>query len=627
VLAAFRAPALAEDDFAAMVLFDALVAGGKGFRFTRDYPEDASAPLHRAVAAVSAEAAADTQWQAARDPYVYTLAADVPDAGGLAAAEQALFGVIADAAAREWTAEEMARARRQVLTGWASDLDDKAGRAHQLAFFEVAGGHAHLLEMPGRLARVSPDDVRRFARERLARDRATVGSFVPTPAGPAPARAATTAVGPRPAVSPTDAGVRPTVAAAAEPVVVRLAHGLTVILAPVSGTLVSLRGRIEAGSVFDGATPGLSALATELLARPVPGAPPAIAPLAWTLHEDPDAAVTQRWIELSASCLPDDVPDLLRDVAARLSRALAFGEGGALAPGEWQTIQRAAAHRARTNEQVTATALRQLALAEMHADGPLRSPAWGRAGAIEAAGVETLRAFLRRHARPDAVRLALAGAIAVPALRAEVARRFGALAAGPGAAVALPRLSAARGGGAWREVRLPRPGKSQDDVRVVLPGERVRPWDPAATELLLYLLGETGYAGRLGHALVDPGLVYSVYATREEAPGLPGFLMIRTASAPRDTPEVLRRVRALVEDAARGAFTAAELREAQAYVRGKRARSREGSAAAAADALEAAPRRVGPAPDAVTLDQLNDTARRLFRGGAPVALVAGPPAD
>jgi hypothetical protein len=87
---------------------------------------------------------------------------------------------------------------------------------------------------------------------------------------------------------------------------------------------------------------------------------------------------------------------------------------------------------------------------------------------------------------------------------------------------------------------------------------------------------------------------------------------------------VLRRVRALLEEAGRGAFTAAELREAQAYARGKKARAREGSAAAAADAL--APADTGPAPADVTLDQLNDTARRLFRGGAPLALVAGPPA-
>jgi len=88
---------------------------------------------------------------------------------------------------------------------------------------------------------------------------------------------------------------------------------------------------------------------------------------------------------------------------------------------------------------------------------------------------------------------------------------------------------------------------------------------------------------------------------------------------------VLRRVRSLLDEAAQGRFTRAELQEAQAYLRGKRARAREGSAATARDLLERATSS-GPGPEAVSLDQLNDTARRLFRSGAPVALVAGPPA-
>jgi len=158
---------------------------------------------------------------------------------------------------------------------------------------------------------------------------------------------------------------------------------------------------------------------------------------------------------------------------------------------------------------------------------------------------------------------------------------------------------------------------------VVWPGGRGKPWDRAATELILYLLGETGYAGRLGHALVDPGLVYSVYATLEED-GAPGFLMVRTAASPRDTPEVLRRIRAILEEAARGVFAAPDLAEAQAYLRGKRARAREGSAAAALDVLREADHPAGPGAGRVTLEQINDTARRLFESGAPTALVAGP---
>jgi predicted Zn-dependent peptidase len=260
------------------------------------------------------------------------------------------------------------------------------------------------------------------------------------------------------------------------------------------------------------------------------------------------------------------------------------------------------------------------------AAGPRREPAWGRPAVVETITQPALRAFAQRHVTAATIRLVLAGALDVPRVRAEVARGLGvSLPSGP-PRPSLRGAASPRGGAQWAEKRLPQPGKSQDDLRVVWPGDRSKPWDVAATDLLLYLLGETGYAGRLGDALVDSGLAYSVYATREEVDGLPGFLMVRTASAPKDTPEVLRRIRALLDEASRGTFTAAELAEAQAYVRGKRSRAREGSPAAARDLLERATAVRPMEPAAVTLDQLNDTARRLFRAGAPVALIAGPPA-
>ena len=86
---------------------------------------------------------------------------------------------------------------------------------------------------------------------------------------------------------------------------------------------------------------------------------------------------------------------------------------------------------------------------------------------------------------------------------------------------------------------------------------------------------------------------------------------------------MLRRIRQAVEEVAAGRFQRAELDEALAYLRGKKARDREGSRALAATLLA----EVGvpqAKPEALSLDQLNDTARRLLRNGGPLALVAGP---
>ena len=178
-----------------------------------------------------------------------------------------------------------------------------------------------------------------------------------------------------------------------------------------------------------------------------------------------------------------------------------------------------------------------------------------------------------------------------------------------------------RGPDAWTESLLPIPAKAQNDLAVSFPGAAGRPWDAAATRHILYLLGETGYAGRLGKTLVDPGLVYSVRATLEGGAAT-RRVQVRTAASAADTPEVLARIRRILDQAAQGAFTAAELAEARAYQRGKRARSRDGSVATAAALLEEA-WEAPPDVDAVTLDQLNDTARRLFSRGAPLAVIAG----
>ena len=194
VLIAFPAPALRDPDFPAMVLFDALFAGGKGLWFLRSYPERPEAPLERAAMASGTAREVRTAFQASRYPYVYTVRATTPSGEGLEAAERALFGAVETAPSLEWTEADLARARREVRAGIARDLDSLAGRVHQLAFFEVSGGYEHLAALESRLEATGLEAVRAFARTRLTRDKATVGWFWPTPgvpvfaSGQAPAR-------------------------------------------------------------------------------------------------------------------------------------------------------------------------------------------------------------------------------------------------------------------------------------------------------------------------------------------------------------------------------------------------------------------------------------------------------
>jgi zinc protease len=619
-LLAFRAPALSEPDFPALVLLDALLAGGKGAYFTRDYPEPPETPLRRATVGAGLASEAGTRWQASPYPYVYTLSAAAPSERELPSLEAALLGVLEDARGRDWTDAELRAALRQIRTGWALDLDDQASRAHQLAFFEACGGYARLFELPDEVARVSREDLRRFASERLRPSQATIGWFVPTPEGSlfagAPQPVASV---PPPASEPPGPAPSAPTPAPASPSSLSLSNGLRVVLAPRAGSrLAVLRGRVEAGSRFEGrGQAGLSALAVEWLATARPLEPTGLPSLEWTLHEDPESADNVGFIEFRAAGLPEDLGPLLELLAGRLARE-------APAAGSWETLRQAVLERCRQRAGSDDGALEQ-ALRRMlfPLDGPLAWPAWGDEQALGAIPASALGAFLRAFVTPARTTLVVAGGFDPGAARQALAGTLAPWSVPGGPAPRPAAVSAPRAPEGWTERFLPRPGKAQNEIRVAVPGDRSRPWDRAATAVILYLLGETGYAGRLGAALVGPGLVYSVYATLEES-GAPGFLAIRTAASPQDTPEVLRRIRAELRRAGEGGFSQAELEEARAYLRGKQARRREGTRALAADLLAARAAPAAAEVEALRLARLNDTARRLFRNGGPLALVAGP---
>jgi predicted Zn-dependent peptidase len=605
-IVAFRAPALTDPDFAAMVVFDALFAGGKGLRFTADYPAPRGTPLARALVDSGAATRAATDWQASRYPYVYTVTAAVPAGPGapaaLARAEQAIFAALDEAGGRAWTDSEVAAAFRQLASAYAADLDDLPGRAHQLAFFEVSGGYQHLLDLPARAAAVTAQDLRRFVRERLAPERATVGWFVPSApaAQPSPPPPTGSPLGrwPAPAAPPAAATAAPTTAV--------LANGATLIVAPAPGPLAALKGRFRLAAPL--ASPALLATAAELLSTGDPAADPV--PLAWTLHRDPTAAVNEDAIEFGATVLGDDLTRVLRALGERIAR-LANG----VPEGEWRRAVEKARGRAVELEgdvdaRLHGTVRRGL--------GVRADPPWGAAADFDRVSLADLRSFAAANLGPAQASVAVAGAADPAAVRAAVE----AWPASSGPRVrARARAAELRGPAAWTESVIAIPEKPQNDLVVAFPGAAGRPWDAAATRLILYLLGETGYAGRLGTALVGPGLVYSVRATREGGQAA-RHLEIRTAASAADTPEVLARIRRILDDAARGAFTAEELAEAKAYLRGKRARSRDGSVATAGALVDEA-WEPPPDADAVTLAQLNDTARRLFASGAPLAVIAG----
>jgi zinc protease len=633
VMLAFRAPSLTDPDFPALVLFDALLAGGRGFAGSilrsaghgGPYPTASGTVLEEATEGLARDVRSD--WQASTYPYVYSLGATVPNADGLPRAEAALFRALDTAAAKAWTEADVSRALHQMRTALALDLDDQRGRVHQLALFEVAGGYQHLEALPDRVARVTLNEVRRFARERLGPGRATVGWFAPrepaTRAGPEPAPAPGSHGDPRLPASarpPSSKQPRPPALkqAAAAPrsaplrATFHLASGLTLAVESQAGSsLASIHGRIEIGSAQDGESPGLAALAAALLDQPL-AAEGADGPvLSFTPRQAPTAAVNLHAIEFKAAVLPEDLPKALGVLAGRLRRLAPEGRG-------FEDLRATALEHARAENASADGILSARALGELFpAASAVARPPWSDPVSLSRVTDRAFAEFWKREITAGRVLLAVAGNVAVSVVRAAAENVFSQTPV-PGSparkAIPLPR-----GAEAWKEIGIAVPDLLQDQLLVVWPGDRSGPGDEDATEALVYLLGETGYAGRLANALVHPGLVYSV-ETSIEGEGASSWLAVRTACDAKDTAQVLHHIRKTLEEAARGPFTEADRLEALAYLRGKSARQREGSANAAEALLRemATPSR----PGEITLHALNDVGRRLFARGFPIALVA-----
>jgi len=97
-----------------------------------------------------------------------------------AKAEQALFEELERARTSEVAAEELQKAKNQLITGFYRSLESIAGKADLLGQFEVfLGDYGKLNAYPSELEKVTAGDVLRVARLYLGEKNRTVATLVP----------------------------------------------------------------------------------------------------------------------------------------------------------------------------------------------------------------------------------------------------------------------------------------------------------------------------------------------------------------------------------------------------------------------------------------------------------------
>ncbi len=241
---AWHAPAATHPDFAAFLLLQELIGGSGGVNFLHNEfgtPVDDDSPLAAVRDALAGEVA--TWFIPTAQPYVFLVKGSVPADADEAALEASVQATVAGLQEDTVAAARFDAARERLLATLLLDLQTTEDAAHQLAYFEGIAALDVLVELPARIAALTPDDVRRVARHWLGPRQRTIGWLVDGRPGARPAAPAAPTVDPGEPPPPNRDPAPP-------PAVLRLSNGLPVILqqSPLAASVhlqVTLRGAWE----------------------------------------------------------------------------------------------------------------------------------------------------------------------------------------------------------------------------------------------------------------------------------------------------------------------------------------------------------------------------------------------
>jgi zinc protease len=167
LVAAYHAPAGAHADFVP-------------FQFVAHaLTNQPSGRLYKALVETGLAAQVAVQTLQLRDPGLVMLVAVVRQDGDLDAARAAMFATIDDLRANPITAEEVERAKNQMMSGFERQMNNSQGIAIQLSTWASIGDWRLLFLDRDRVRDASPENVQRVGLEYLKASNRTVGTFIP----------------------------------------------------------------------------------------------------------------------------------------------------------------------------------------------------------------------------------------------------------------------------------------------------------------------------------------------------------------------------------------------------------------------------------------------------------------
>jgi zinc protease len=179
---AYPAPSADDPEFFALLVLDAILTGAKGLSLWcafRGAPPQRKSRLYTALVNRRLASMVSGALLPTKDPFLYTLSFTAADGVALSTLEEVALDEIERVRTGGVTAQELARAKRQLRARLVFENDSVTNVAHQLGYFETVAGPGYLEQIGSRIASVTLDQVGAVARQRLGETTRTVGWFRP----------------------------------------------------------------------------------------------------------------------------------------------------------------------------------------------------------------------------------------------------------------------------------------------------------------------------------------------------------------------------------------------------------------------------------------------------------------
>ncbi len=178
----YHVPPVREEDFIPLMVLDAILAGAESLNFWNFYwLEEASrssrlyrALIDRGIASTAGACLIPTKY-----PGLFTITATAMEGVSPDTLEAALLAEIEKIQREDVGAEELKRAKKQLLARYVYENDSVTEQAHQLGFFATIHEYRYVLDFPRMLKSVTSRQVAEVARRYLVPENGTIGWFIP----------------------------------------------------------------------------------------------------------------------------------------------------------------------------------------------------------------------------------------------------------------------------------------------------------------------------------------------------------------------------------------------------------------------------------------------------------------